>query len=370
MRTSATPDAIGAAPAPTQRGYRLRAWGEEPQWEEMPTPKPAPGEVLVEVEACGVGLTVLNALRGDLAGESASLPVVPGHELVGRVVAAGEASRQAARLLGRRVAAYFYLSCGECPECVGGREPLCRNWSGYVGVHRDGGYAPYVTLPAFNAVPMPDQLAVGAATVVPDAVATPVHVCRTRARVGPADRVLVIGAGGGVGIHMAQVARLYGARVAGVDVGEDKLAALEELGVLPVASRASFEEMDAAVWADGPPTVVIDLVGTDDSLSWAAAALAPGGRLVLLTPFPGPSLSLAPRDAVNRELAVIGSRYASRAEVRLAAELVAAGRVRAVIGAEAGPDGLRELHDRLRAGTLLGRGLLRWDPATTTTREG
>lgn len=340
-------------------GYRLNAWGEEPVWTEIPWPSVGADEVLVQVEACGVGLTVLNALAGELTDENAELPIVPGHEIVGRVIEAGPKSRAAEALVGRRIVAYFYLSCGMCPECMDARESLCRAFAGFLGIHRNGGYAPYVTLPVLNAIPVPDELDPVAATVVPDAVATPVHVCRTRLTLGPSDRVLVIGAGGGVGVHMVQVASLYGARVAGLEVTEEKLSMLEKMKVIPIRSNA-FSELEPKIWSDGAATVIIDLVGSNESLDWSMEALAAGGTLVVLTPFRNRELKIDPRQAVIRELSVIGSRYASRAEVSLAANLVLTGRIRPVIGMQIGPDRLLNLHEQLRVGTLLGRGILRW----------
>ncbi|MGH3342717.1 MAG: alcohol dehydrogenase catalytic domain-containing protein [Carbonactinosporaceae bacterium] len=321
-------------------------------------PSPGPGEVLVEVEACGIGLTVLNCIDGQLSDDPGLLPRVPGHELAGRVVEAGPGAGRS--LMGRRVVAYFYLSCGTCPLCAGGRQTRCERFAGWVGVHRDGGYARFAVLPAVNAVPVPGSLDPVAATVVPDAVATPVHVCGARAHVTPSDRVAVIGAGGGVGIHMIQVARLYGARVAGLDLTGDKLAAVERLGATPVAA-GRLTGVDPALWPEGPPTVVVDLVGSDATLRWAAAALAPAGRLVVLTSFRDRRLELDPRDLVFREITVLGSRYASWAEVSTAAALVTNGQVRPVIGETVGFEGVLPVHERLRAGTLVGRGALVWD---------
>ncbi|TMC77657.1 MAG: hypothetical protein E6J09_06915 [Chloroflexi bacterium] len=132
-------------------GYRIRAWGEDPVWEEFERTPPRAGEAVVAVDACGVGLTVLNAIQGDLTDDRATLPRVPGHELVGRVVETG--AGVATDLVGRLVAAYFYLSCGSCPECLAGEDNRCRRLAGYVGVHLDGGYGSVVTLPARNLIP-------------------------------------------------------------------------------------------------------------------------------------------------------------------------------------------------------------------------
>jgi propanol-preferring alcohol dehydrogenase len=343
---------------PSQRGLRVHTWGTDPAWDELPRPAPGPGEVLVQVEACGVGLTVLNCINGNLGDDPALLPRVPGHELAGRVVELGPGAP--ARLEGRRVVAYFYLACGACRWCWSGRQPRCERLAGFVGVHRDGGYAPFAALPAANVIEVPDELDAVAATVVPDAVATPVHVCGTRAQLRPTDRVVVIGAGGGVGAHMVQVAALHGAGVVGFDRGDRKLEVIEGLGVRAVDS-SDFAAVDGdGLWTVGPPTAVIDLLGTADSLGWATANLAPGGRVVVLTTFPDRGGVLSPRELVFAEASVMGSRYASKAEVATAAELVASGRIRPVIGATTGPDDVVDLHTALRDGALTGRGALVW----------
>src|SRR5256885_16648239 len=181
-------------------GYRIRAWGEDPVWEQFERTPPRAGEAVVAVDACGVGLTVLNAIQGDRTDDRATLPRVPGHELVGRVVETG--AGVATDLVGRLVAAYFYLSCGSCPECLAGEDNRCRRLAGYVGVHVDGGYGSVVTLPARNLLPMPDGLDPIAATVLPQAVATPVHHSRNPPRAGPPDRVPVGGARAGGGLAL------------------------------------------------------------------------------------------------------------------------------------------------------------------------
>ncbi len=339
------------------RALRLHEWGGTPVLEEVPEPAPGDGELLVDVEACGVGLTVLNSIRGQLGGGPADLPRVPGHELVGTVVSVGPGVEPARA--GERVAAYFYLFCGRCPRCLAGTEDLCQRHGGFVGVHRDGGYARRAVLPARNAVALPDGLDPVLATTVCDAVATPVHVAR-RAAVGPGQRVAVIAAGGGVGIHMVQVARAHGADVAGLEVHPDKLRYLaDELGVAAVDS-SHFAAVRLPEGWDAAADVVVDLLGTPGSLQWGLDVLGQGGRLVALTTFPGVGLPVTPRELVFREISVLGSRYATRSELALAARLVAEGRVRPVVGRREPPERVEAIHDDLRAGRLLGRGALVW----------
>ena len=304
-----------------------------------------PGELLVRVEACGIGLTVVNYSSGRYAEAPLERPVVPGHEYVGTVAAVGDGVDEA--WLGRRVTPHFYLFCGRCPACLSGYEPLCERAGGQIGTARDGGYADLATVPERNAVALPDLDPVDA-TVVADAVATPVHIAR-RASIAEGDRVVVIGAGGGVGIHMAQLARLCGAAVVGVDVAPEKLAFLErELGVPAVLPLADV----------GPADVIVDFVGTNATHAWALETLAPNGRLVLVNTFRGREFELDPRLLVERQATVLGSRYASRAEIAEAAGLVASGRIRPVISRRVPFDEVEDVHDQLAAGRLLGRAAL------------
>jgi propanol-preferring alcohol dehydrogenase len=340
-------------------GYRIHQWGGSLSWETFDVAAPGPGDVLIRVEACGIGLTVLNCIRGDLANDAARLPLVPGHEIVGRVEAVGEGVTGLAS--GQRVMAYFYLVCGRCDACRSGNDSLCSNLAGWVGVHRDGGYAPYTVLPAGNAIPVPESIPAPQATAIPDAIATPLHVCRTRACVQPEDRVAVIAAGGGVGIHMVEMAAIFGASVAGLEANEAKFDAIRAAGGTPVSSRA-FDAVDLRpAWDGAAPTVVIDLLGSHASVTWALQVLPLGGRLVLLTTFRGIEAILRPRDMVLRELTILGSRYASKAELRESAELVASGKVRPVVSEIVGPEGIEEVHRALQEGDLLGRGAVDWN---------
>jgi len=335
----------------------LRAWGGPLVYGDHRDPAPGPGEVLVAVRACGVGLTVVNYMSGRLGRPADGLPRVPGHEWTGVVVDVGPGVTGART--GDRVMGYFYLTCGRCDWCRSTREPLCRNHAGYVGVHRDGGYAELVALPEANVLPLPDGVGFVEGTVIPDAVATPYHVCGARAQVRPGDRVLVIGAGGGVGSHMVQMARLFGGRVVAVDAGDAKLEHCRRLGAetaLDINAPGAHDRARAAL--DGEATVAIDLVGSGETLAWAFGLLGPGGRMVMLTTFEGAGLDVVSRQMVMGELTLLGSRYCSRAEVLAAARLVREGRMTPVVSETRPLAGVGALHEMLRAGTLLGRGAI------------
>lgn len=335
------------------RALVLREHGYSLSREEMPTPAPGPGEVLVRVEACGVGLTVLNYMSGASRVHAEKLPRIPGHEFVGRVVARGPGVEPG--LEGRRVMPYFYLSCGACDFCRLAHEPLCRQLRGQVGVASDGGFAEYAVLPAFNALPVPDGVDPILATAIPDAVATPFHVCR-RAGVGPEDTAVVVGAAGGVGIHMVQVLRIFGARVVGVDRGASKVESLRTLGFPAVDTTEDEWPERVREMAGSSVTLAVDLVGRPHTLEACLDLLGPRGRLVVLTTFRDVTFSVSPARLVAGEIQVLGSRYASRWEVLQAARMVAEGRVRPVVSEVRPLEAAAELVGRLRDGTLLGRG--------------
>jgi D-arabinose 1-dehydrogenase-like Zn-dependent alcohol dehydrogenase len=338
------------------RALQIDAWGGPLEERDLPRPELGPGEVRLRVLACGVGLTVQNAINGVLSGDGrASLPRVPGHELCAEVI---EVAPDVHSLeVGDRGVTYSYLTCGVCRFCRHGNEALCLDWRGFVGVDVDGGYAEETVLPARSLIRIPDMVDPVEATTIPDAISTSVHICNSRAHVRPGAAVVVVGAGGGVGIHLVQVARLFGGDVLAVDISKEKLDYAREAGATATLQSGS-PPGDVTKALGRQADVVVDFVGNDDTLAWSAAALGRGGKLIVLTVFPGQKVSELTARLVLEEISIVGSRYASYAEVELAAWLLAAGKVRAMIGARGGLSDVPRLHEQLRSQTLLGRGAL------------
>src|SRR6267154_6003185 len=135
---------------------------------EVPIPAPGPGEVLVRVRATGVGLTVVIMTANP--GVMTSFPRIPGHEIAGEVVEVGPLVRNVKP--GDRVACHFYLTCHACSYCRSGRETLCRNFGGYLGMAADGGYAEFVSVPALSLCKIPEGVSDLEAAVATDALAT------------------------------------------------------------------------------------------------------------------------------------------------------------------------------------------------------
>lgn len=174
---------------------------------ERPVPRPGPGEVLVEVSVCGVCRTDLHVRDGDLPQHRA--PVVPGHEVVGRVAATGD--RVARLAVGDRVGiAWLRRTCGECAWCRRGQENLCPA-SRYTGWDEDGGYAEYAVVPAAFAYAIPGGLAEDQAAPLLCAGIIGYRALR-RAQLPPGGRLGIYGFGASAHIT-AQIAIAQGAEV-------------------------------------------------------------------------------------------------------------------------------------------------------------
>ena len=225
-----------------------------------------------------------------------------------------------------------------------------------------GGYAEYIKLPASTFLKLPSGLdyknhpaEIG---VISDAIATPVKVIR-RARVFPTDTVAVFGAGGGLGIHMLMLARWAHARVIAVESKPEKFDACKEAGADEVIDGTRNDLPEALIeLSSGGIDVGIDFVSSEQTLEHAAAALGKGGRLVTLGGS-GKPFKADPRAMLEKELELIGSRYATKQEVAESLELVARGDVwplvtdiRPMVDAEA-------LHEELEKGNIIGRAAIR-----------
>ncbi|ELZ19963.1 NADPH:quinone reductase [Halosimplex carlsbadense 2-9-1] len=341
----------------------LPDWGEELSVEQRAVPDPAPDEVRVEVRACGVTRTVENAIQGGLDDDPALVPRVPGHEFAGRVDAVGDAVTDLS--VGDRVLAYFYLTCGQCDACRRGEANQCTDFGGWVGVNSEGAYAEYATLPAANALPVPDGLSYSGAAVAADGLATPLHICE-RTAVGDDDTVLVVGAAGRIGIHLSQLAAARGAHVLAADVRPDRLAHVDAVTGPAVetvdASGTDFaERLESATTHGDGPTVVVDTVGDVGTLRDAWDALAMGGQVVSLTTHHERSFAPELNEFVVKEASLLGSRYATKQQVVRAARLLADGRVDPVVTDEVGLDAVPSVHAAIRDGETHGMTVL--DPS-------
>jgi alcohol dehydrogenase len=239
-------------------------------------PTPAPGEVLIRVEACGL----CGADIGDIEGANPSLqpPRVPGHEVVGRLVAIGEQVPPMWRLGQRVGVGRLGGHCQACSMCRRGLFNLCQDQA-FVGATRDGGYAEMMLARATGLVSIPDELdAHDAAPLLCAGLATFNALKKCGAEAG--DTVAILGIGG-LGHLALQYARRMGFRVLaigrGADIAQDAIA----LGAHRYVDTL-VEDAVAALRQLGGAQAIIATIGHPATVSALTGALAPTGRLVLL----------------------------------------------------------------------------------------
>jgi 6-hydroxycyclohex-1-ene-1-carbonyl-CoA dehydrogenase len=191
--------------------------------------QPAPGEVVVAVAGCGVCHTDLGYYY-DGVRTNAALPLALGHEISGRVVAAGSGAE---RWMGKSVIVPAVLPCGECDLCRRGLSTICRQQK-MPGNDIQGGFASHIVVPGRGLCEVDARrlaaagLTLAEVSIVADALTTPYQAVR-RAGVSPGSLAIVVGAGG-VGGYCVQIAHAFGAQVVAIDVDDDKLAALAQHG--------------------------------------------------------------------------------------------------------------------------------------------
>jgi NADPH2:quinone reductase len=260
---------------------------------DVADPVPGPGQVVVEVGACGICGTDLHIAAGEFP--PTPYPIVPGHEFAGRVVGVGPDVVTGIRT-GDRVAVDPSLFCGYCAPCRAGRGNLCANW-GATGDTVDGAFAERVAVPATNAYALPDHLTWPQGALV-EPLSCAVHGLR-RLGVGVDEQVLVVGAGT-MGLMLLQLLVRGGARVAVVDHNPARLPLAERLGAAVVAT--SVAELDDTF------TAAVDVTGAPPAIEDAFAALSRGGRLMIFGVAPAEAtVRLSPFRVYNDEITVLGS---------------------------------------------------------------
>ena len=312
---------------------------------ELPRPEPRDDEVLIRVRATGLCGTDIKLQAGAFR-DTTRLPLVPGHEVAGELVDAADELAS-----GQRVCCYVYETCGTCLWCRAGRPTLCPHRV-RIGLERDGGLAEFAIVKRANLIPFSDELAFEEAAVSMDAVASPWGALHGRARIGPGERVLVVGAGG-LGINGVQIARAAGCAVAVVDpVASHRELALERGAQLAVAPDGAAE---IRAWSDVGVDVALETSGARAGFDTAAAALRPGGRVVCCGYYPGTEYGLDSARLVLKEIDVMGSVSASLPLARDALRAVEAEQVKPPIMEIVPLAAVNEALDTLRRGGVLGR---------------
>jgi propanol-preferring alcohol dehydrogenase len=334
----------------------LRGFNEPLTLEAAPDPACGAEDLIVAVLGCGVCATDLKIVAGHVP--STRLPHIPGHEIAGVVAAVGTAVTGFRP--GDKVCTHFYVPCLACANCRAGRTNICLGLSdgkaaGRLGFEWPGGYAEFIRVPARVAVPLPPAASAEEICISADAIATPYHALHARLRIAAGQIVVLLGAGGGVGVHAVQLARAAGVRVVAVDQGPERLRLARDLGAdecVDTAIPGAWEDfLRRGRFADG----VVDFAGSPALGAAATQVIKPGGRYVIVGYRYGETFPLPYQPAVSYELDILGARGSTTGDLRAAVGLILRGQVRPIVARRLPLDRANEALESVRTAQQPGR---------------
>lgn len=328
----------------------LREIGTPLILEDVPTPAPPPGDVQIRVEACGVCHSDLHLADGDwdLLKRITKVPLILGHEVIGKISALGDGVT--AFKIGDRVGVpWIFWTCGECEFCKEGRETLCTKQK-ITGCTVDGGFAEFMLAPATHAARIPASLDSHEAAPLLCAGLT-VYKAIKVSGIKPGQRMAIFGVGG-LGHLAIQIARAMDVHVCAIDVTEEKLEFAKSLGAEWTVNGAT-EDVRKRLRALGGAHVALVTSAIPAVYETALRCLRGGGTLAVVgmanEPFRASAVSL-----ISGETRIIASAVGTRDDLRELFELVTRAPIRCKI--ETRPlDQVNDVFDRLKRGTVIGR---------------
>ncbi|WP_379962650.1 L-threonine 3-dehydrogenase [Edwardsiella ictaluri] len=258
---------------------------EEGIWmTDVPLPALGHNDIMIKIRKAAICGTDVHIYNWDTwSQKTIPVPMVVGHEYVGEVVAVGQEVR--GFRIGDRVSGEGHITCGHCRNCRAGRTHLCRNTIG-VGVNRQGAFAEYLVIPAFNAFKIPDNIPDALAAIF-DPFGNAVHTALSFDLVG--EDVLVSGAGP-IGIMAAAVCRHVGARhVVITDVNDYRLDLARKMGVTRAVnvSREPLPEVMQALGMSEGFDVGLEMSGAPPAFHTMLDTMNHGGKIAMLGIPPG-----------------------------------------------------------------------------------
>ena len=301
---------------------------EKIRYDDYRDPAPADGEVIVRVRACALNHVDLLLLDGRFPPPE-GLPHVNGCEITGTLEAGG--AGVPGLQPGARVIVFPGLSCGRCEYCLRGQRTVCVRY-GYLGAHKDGGYAELVKVPAANVLPLPESIAFEAGAALPLAMLTSWHALVAQAGCRPGQTVLVQAAGSGVGSAAIQIARLCGARVITTVGSDDKIEFARALGADHVVNYRTqdFVEETRRFTNKRGVDIVIEHIG-GDTFERSVYALTRLGTLVTIGSHDTHWGRLDLRHVYSKNLRVLGTNLGSILELGTILDHVVQGRLRPTV---------------------------------------
>ena len=339
------------------KAARLHEYGQPLILEEVPTPRPGPGEVVIRVGGAGFCHSDIHVIDGDIR-VLPRMPLILGHENAGVVSAIG-AGVSAVRE-GDAVAVFGGWGCGGCDYCVTGHEQLCSapQWAGLS--MRDGGYAEYLLVPHERYLVKLQTLTPVAAAPLTDAALTPYRAIRKALPfLEPDHYALVIGLGG-LGQYGLKLLRLLaGCPVIAVDVSDDKLRLARELGAAHTLNGKDPELATAIRDLTGGRGVnaAFDFVGSDATLALAAGATRALGKVTQVG-LAGGTARLKVLENTRFEVLFEATLWGTIKELREVMALAESGQLTSIPIDVAPLERINDVYARLKRGEIQGRAVI------------
>jgi len=320
------------------------------KYEEVETPKPGPGEVLVRIRAAGVN-------RVDIWARTiypvASLPHIMGSDGTGEVAELGHGVTGFSA--GERVAIFPGITCSKCTYCLAGEDSACEDMKIF-GVKTPGAYAEYAVAPAENIFPLPDKVSFEDAAAFPVAYITAWHALVSRAKLAAGETILIHAAGSGTSTAAIQIAKLCGAKVIATSRDDDKLAFARKIGADEVLNNTDKSWPDKVQELTGGKgvEVVLDHVGPA-TFEGSIASLAKCGRLVTFGATTGTDIHFDLRLLYSQQLSIIGSMLGTRAEFATLLKLLGEDKLKPMIDKTFPLSQAADAHRLLEAGKQCGK---------------
>lgn len=328
--------------------------------ETLAIPTPAPDGVVVRVAYAALN-RLDNFVRIGWQGLTLTWPHIPCSDFSGEIVAIGDGVT--GWRPGQRVTANPLIWCGACRYCLAGQHNYCRS-ARLLGEHVRGACADYVAVPARNLIAVPDSYDMRLAAAVSLVFVTAWHSLIVAGGLQAGERVLVVGAGGGVNTAAIQLARLAGAEVYVIAGSADKAQRARQLGADWVLDRSAEGTWSKAVFAATQRAGIDMVVDNVGQASWSESlrTLRPGGRLVTVGGTSGYTAQLPVNLIFGRQLRIIGSTMGTQAEYLDVMRLVFQDKVRPVIDTVFPIDEFQPAIDRLIAGEMFGKIVIAINP--------
>lgn len=299
---------------------RLVQVGQPLELQEIPVPPVGPRDVLVRIKAAGICHSDVHYRAGTSPAEP--LPLTLGHEVAGIVEQVG--AEVTTVRVGERVCLHYMVTCGDCLYCSQGSEQFCTSGQ-MLGKNRDGGYAEYISVPARNAFPLPDEILFEYGAIMMCSSSTSFHALR-KSRLKAGETVAVFGVGG-LGMSAVQLARAFGALdIFAVDIDADKLRMAEGFGAIPVdASRTDPVAEIRRLTGGRGVDVALEMIGLSLTVRQAIESLAVFGRAIMVGLTDKTTEIETYREFICREAEIIGSADHLAHELPTLIELVRRG---------------------------------------------